>query len=194
MRLVRAAWAATMIRLQDAPSARWDDETTIASTPQISQVPRCGRVLPRSGVADVGNGVGDADTPASTPEHGDEVAHRSSTLTWRAAEVGDGDRGRVVGVERPAGEDVDEAAGPHLVGVDRDRARLDELHRRPALELVVAEAVEPSGPCARIPIASITAGTKRRMLSGSASRPRSQPCRSIAASMPQGVRGAPGSG
>ena len=30
----------------------------------------------------------------------------------------------------------------HLVGVDRDRARLDELHRRPALELAVAEAVE----------------------------------------------------
>ena len=43
-----------------------------------------------------------------------------------------------------------------------------------------------SGPWARMPIASITLGTKRRIVSGSASRARSQPCRSIAASMPHG--------
>ncbi len=31
-------------RLQDAPSARWDSHTTTPSTPQMSQVPRCGEV------------------------------------------------------------------------------------------------------------------------------------------------------
>ena len=44
-----------------------------------------------------------------------------------------------------------------------------------------------SGPWARMPIASISAGTKRRMVSGSASRARSPSWRSIAASMPHGT-------
>ncbi len=44
-----------------------------------------------------------------------------------------------------------------------------------------------SGPCALIPIASITAGTKARMPSGSASLTGSPPCRSIAASIPHGT-------
>jgi hypothetical protein len=44
---VRAAWVAAMIRLHDAPSAYCDRVTTTASTPQISHVPRCGRVAPR---------------------------------------------------------------------------------------------------------------------------------------------------
>ena len=48
MRLVRIAWAAAMSRLQEAPSARWEKHTTIASMLQISHVPRCGRVAPRS--------------------------------------------------------------------------------------------------------------------------------------------------
>ena len=48
MRLVSIAWAPPMMRLHDAPSARWDTQTTIASTAQISQVPRCGRVVPRT--------------------------------------------------------------------------------------------------------------------------------------------------
>ena len=43
-----------------------------------------------------------------------------------------------------------------------------------------------SGPCARMPIASIKLGTKAWMEIGSASRWHSQPCRSIAASMPHG--------
>src|SRR5919198_6333749 len=58
------------------------------------------------------------------------------------AEVHDRDRHRYVSVERLAREDVDEAAVAELVGVDGDRAGLDELHRRPALELAVAEALE----------------------------------------------------
>ena len=44
-----------------------------------------------------------------------------------------------------------------------------------------------SGPWACIPIAAITAGTKARMRSGSASRAHSQPCRSIAARLPHGT-------
>ena len=40
MRLVRIAWAAAMIRLHDAPSARCERQTTIAKLPQISHVPR----------------------------------------------------------------------------------------------------------------------------------------------------------
>jgi len=43
------------------------------------------------------------------------------------------------------------------------------------------------GPCARMPIASITLGTKARMELGSSSRLRRQPSRSIAASMPHGA-------
>ena len=48
VRLVRMACAPTMSRLQVAPSARCDRQTTIASVLQISHVPRCGRVAPRS--------------------------------------------------------------------------------------------------------------------------------------------------
>ena len=44
---VSTAWAPAITRLHEAPSARWDMHTTTASTPQISQVPRCGRVAPR---------------------------------------------------------------------------------------------------------------------------------------------------
>jgi len=47
------------------------------------------------------------------------------------------------------------------------------------------------GPCARMPIASITLDTKVQMELGSSSRRRAQPCRSIAASMPQGRRPPP---
>ena len=39
--------AAVATRLQEAPSAYCDRHTTTASTPQISHVPRCGRVAPR---------------------------------------------------------------------------------------------------------------------------------------------------
>jgi hypothetical protein len=53
--------------------------------------------------------------------------------------------------------------------------RLDELHRGPALELAVAEAVEAQRTVARMPIAAITAGTKARMSAESASRSASQP-------------------
>src|SRR5918994_3202318 len=56
-----------------------------------------------------------------------------------AAEVLDGDRRCQLGVERLAGEDVDVAAARELVGVDGQRAGLDELHRRPALGLALAE-------------------------------------------------------
>jgi hypothetical protein len=48
MRLVSTACAPAMARLQDAPSDRCERQTTMASTPQISHVPRCGRVVPRT--------------------------------------------------------------------------------------------------------------------------------------------------
>ena len=54
----------------------------------------------------------------------------------------DSGRGRGIRIERPTGENVDEAAAEHFVRVDRDRAGLDELHRRPALEPAVAEPIE----------------------------------------------------
>jgi hypothetical protein len=44
---VRAACTMGMTRLQEAPSAYCDDDATTASTPQMSQVPRCGLVAPR---------------------------------------------------------------------------------------------------------------------------------------------------
>src|SRR6185312_3194346 len=44
--------------------------------------------------------------------------------------------------ERPAGEDVHETPIADLIGVDGDGAGLDELHRRPALELTIAEPVQ----------------------------------------------------
>jgi hypothetical protein len=40
-----------------------------------------------------------------------------------------------------AGEDVHETPVADLIGVDSDGAGLDELHRRPALELAIAEPV-----------------------------------------------------
>ena len=46
--VVSTTWARVIGRLQVAPSARWDQNTTTASMLQISQVPRCGRVEPRS--------------------------------------------------------------------------------------------------------------------------------------------------
>ena len=126
---------------------------------------------PANGVPYVGDGVGDADESGQHTEHRSDLGHRRSTRSVRrAAEVGDRDRGRDLRVERPAGEHVDEAPARELVGVDGDRAGLDELHRRPALKLAVAEPLEPSGPCARMPIASITLGTKARMELGSSSR------------------------
>jgi hypothetical protein len=48
MRPVSVACVPAMSRLHDAPSARWEKETTIASTPHTSHVPRCGRVRPRT--------------------------------------------------------------------------------------------------------------------------------------------------
>jgi hypothetical protein len=48
MTVVSSAWTAAMMRLQDAPSAYCEKHTTTASTPQISHVPRWGRVEPRS--------------------------------------------------------------------------------------------------------------------------------------------------
>ena len=45
---VRTACTVAMIRLHDAPSARCDRHTTIARTLQMSQVPRWGRVMPRT--------------------------------------------------------------------------------------------------------------------------------------------------
>ena len=47
MKVVSTAWVPAMTRLQEAPSARWDTHTTMASTPQMNHVPRCGRVVPR---------------------------------------------------------------------------------------------------------------------------------------------------
>ena len=48
MTLVRTAWTPTMIRLHDAPSAPCERHATTARTPQMSQVPGWGRVLPRT--------------------------------------------------------------------------------------------------------------------------------------------------
>ena len=48
MRLVSTAWVPAMTRLHEAPSARCDTHTTIASMPQMNHVPRCGRVVPRT--------------------------------------------------------------------------------------------------------------------------------------------------
>ena len=47
MKPVSTAWVPAMTRLHEAPSARWDTHTTIASIPQMNHVPRCGRVEPR---------------------------------------------------------------------------------------------------------------------------------------------------
>ena len=63
----------------------------------------------------------------------------------RAAEEGLGDGGDNVWIEGLAAEDVDEAAAAVLVGMDDDAARLDELHRRPAFELTLAEPLEVGG-------------------------------------------------
>src|SRR4029079_3425285 len=63
----------------------------------------------------------------------------------RPTEVAAGDPGRLVGVELLAAEDVDETATAQLVGMNADGAGLDELHRRPPLELSVAEAVDVHG-------------------------------------------------
>jgi hypothetical protein len=46
-KLVITAWVPAMTRLHEAPSARCDTHTTIASIPQMNHVPRCGRVVPR---------------------------------------------------------------------------------------------------------------------------------------------------
>ncbi len=46
--VVRTACVVAITRLQVAPSARWEKHTVQASTLQISHVPRCGRVEPRS--------------------------------------------------------------------------------------------------------------------------------------------------
>ena len=56
-----------------------------------------------------------------------------------------GDGGDNLGIEGLAAENVDEAAAAMLVGMDDDAARLDELHRRPALQLALAEPLEVGG-------------------------------------------------
>ena len=48
MKLVSTACVPAMTRLHEAPSARCDTHTTIASSPQMNHVPRCGRVEPRT--------------------------------------------------------------------------------------------------------------------------------------------------
>src|SRR6185369_7376550 len=140
--LVRTACAAAMIRLHDAPSARCDRHTTIARTLQMSQVPRWGRVLPPT----VSRTYGMVSAmPPRRPAGPERVRCRSSVehpQRERAAEVRDRDRGRGAGVERPAGEDVHKTPIADLIGVDGDGAGLDELHRRPALELTIAEPVQ----------------------------------------------------
>ena len=71
-----------MIRLHDAPSACCDRHTTIASTPQMSHVPRCGRRRAAQRVAHVGDRVGDADQAREDAEH------RASSIigaAWRHA-------------------------------------------------------------------------------------------------------------
>jgi hypothetical protein len=70
MTLVKTAWAAAMTTLQDAPSARCDKHATIASTLQMSQVPRCGRVVPRTVSRTYGTVSAMLATPASTPRTG----------------------------------------------------------------------------------------------------------------------------
>ena len=85
MRPVRTAWAAGMSRLHEAPSARWDKHTTIASTLQISQVPRCGRVRSAPHVADVGDRVGHARQHGEHAEHGGEVGHGAVLRLGEAA-------------------------------------------------------------------------------------------------------------
>jgi hypothetical protein len=68
--LVRTACAAAMIRLHDAPSARCDRHTTIARTLQMSQVPRWGRVVPRTVSRTYGIVSAMLTTPASRPRTG----------------------------------------------------------------------------------------------------------------------------
>jgi hypothetical protein len=90
-------------------------------------------------------------------------------------------------IRRPAREDSDEAAAEHLVSVQRDRTRLDELHRRPALELTVAEPLEREA-AVRAPADRVDhrpdEATDRVGIGQTA---RSQSCRSIAASIPHGT-------
>ena len=93
---------------------------------------------------------------------------------------------REPGIERSAGEHVYEEAASDLVGMHSDRAGFDELHRRQPSSSPLPNRSSFNGPCARIPIASISAGTNARMLSGSASGPKAQPCKSIAARVPHG--------
>jgi putative endonuclease len=94
------------------------------------------------------------------------------------------------GVESLAREHVDVAAAGELVGVDGQRARLDELHRRPPLELTLAEPLEHQRAMSTHAdgLDDDRHEAPDRLRSASASR--SQSCRSMTAIVPQGVTAA----
>ena len=80
--LVRAACAATMIRLQDAPSARWDrHDDDRQHAPDEPGPPVRARRAPRAVSRTYGTVSAIADHPGQHAEHGDDVGHRSSTVT-----------------------------------------------------------------------------------------------------------------
>src|SRR5690348_15366246 len=101
-----------------------------------------GRVLPPTVSRTYGTVSAMPTTPASRPRTGASRSSVKHPQRERAAEVRDRDCGRGAGVERPAGEDVHETPVADLIGVDGNGAGLDELHRRPALELTIAEPVQ----------------------------------------------------
>ena len=136
------ACVAAMTRLHDAPSARWDRQTTTASTPQISHVPRCGRVVPRKMSRTYGTVSAIPTSPASTPSTGVAAviaAARSPSACRRSARPRPPPRRR----RRTGGRRRRRRSSARdLVGMHDDRAGLDELHRRPALQLAGAEPLQ----------------------------------------------------